>query len=206
MPVLTRFQTLRPAQWISGEAINQAGLPLYPDDQLSDFAKLLTAAADQEAYSAAIARFRKSHQGDIVVNVGALGPLLRALYDWFNFVARPVKAKRLNAFIETLKASDLPHITTEWRRFADSLVLAIEDNFLSKNFCIDLQLLIRICYLLQRFIGKTNGKPQLDPDVTDELIAELLSRSIVLPPRVLFDRCRRNCSEPNSMVLPTPGS
>jgi hypothetical protein len=204
MPVLTRFQTLRPSQWISGDAVMQSGLPLYPDEKLSELADKLAAASDQESYNALIANYSKTHEAEIVKDVNALGPIVRALYDWFNFVARPIKSQRLNAFLKTLKASDLPDITDDWRRFADSLVLAIEANLLSKNFCIDLQLLIRICYLLRRFIQKTDGKLQLTADVTDGLIAELLARSIVLPPRVLFDRCRRKCSEPNSMILPTP--
>jgi len=144
MPVLTRFQTLRPPQWISGEAVMQGGLPLYPDEKLSELADELAQASDKESYNALIARYRKTHEAGIVKDVNALGPIVRALYDWFNFVARPVKAQRLNAFLKTLKASDLPDITTDWRRFADSLVLAIEANLLSKNFCIDLQLLIRI--------------------------------------------------------------
>ncbi len=189
----------------SQEAVLQAGLPLYPDDKLSNLANELASALDSESYGAGLAAYHRAHEKEIVNSVDSLGALIRALYNWFNFAARPIKPQRLNEFLSSYSSADLPDIKNEWRRIADSLIVAIESNLLSKNYCVDLQLLIRICYLLERFVRDADGKLQLAEEVTEELIEQLLARSIILPPRVLLGRCERDCSKPNPMVPPKIG-
>jgi len=48
---LTRFQQLRPVQKISEEEKRHVGLPLYPDDGLSDFANSLRDSKSSGAYT-----------------------------------------------------------------------------------------------------------------------------------------------------------
>ena len=206
MPELTRFQNLRPVQWMSGEEVGRTGLSLYPDEKLSPFAATLASAPDRGAHSAFIARFREQHRNDVVESTDKLGSVLRTLYDWLNFKARPIAPQDLGQIVSTLDARDLPDLEGEWRRLADYLLLAIDANLLSKNFCVDFQLIIRIFHLIRRALQKSGNGYKLNEDATARLIEEILNQPIILPPGAIFDRCRRNCSERNSMQLPPPWS
>jgi hypothetical protein len=144
---LTRFQNLRPAQWIPLEEVRHIGLSLYPDDKLSPLATALAAASDRNAYSGLIARYREQHKSEIVTDINGLNSVLRKLYDWLNFKARPIAIKDFEQVGSTLNANDLPDIEKEWRRYADNLLLAIDANLLSKNYCVDFQLIIKIFHI-----------------------------------------------------------
>ena len=81
----------------------------------------------------------------------------------------------------------------------------MEANLLSKNYCIDFQLIIRIFHLIRRTLKTSDGRFSVNADVTARLMEELLSRAIILPQGAVLGRCRRKCSERNSMQLPAPG-
>lgn len=201
---LTRFQNLRPVEWLPDEAVRQAGLTLYPDEKLSELAVSLNGAPDRETHGALMERFRKQHRAELVTGVDALSPVVRTLYDWLNFKSRPILPQDLAQVAATLNASDLPDIETQWRRYADNFLLAIEANLLSKNYCIDFQLVIRIFHLIRRALKESGGRYELAGDVTIALIEQLLSQAIILPVGAIFDRCHKKCSERNTMQLPEP--
>jgi hypothetical protein len=172
---------------------------------LSPFAAALASAPDRPAHSALIARFREEHRNDVVESIDKLGSVLRTLYDWLNFKARPIAQEDLGQIVKTLDARGLPDLEREWRRLADNLLLAIDADLLSKNFCIDFQLIIRIFHLIRRTLQKSGNGYKLNEVVTSQLIEEILSQPITLPPGAIFDRCRSKCSERNRMQLPPPG-
>lgn len=201
---LTRFQNLRPVEWLPDEAVRQAGLTLYPDEKLSELAVSLNGSPDRETHGALMERFRKQHRAELVTGVDALSPVVRTLYDWLNFKSRPILPQDLAQVAATLNASDLPDIETQWRRYADNFLLAIEANLLSKNYCIDFQLVIRIFHLIRRALKESGGRYELAGDVTIALIEQLLSQAIILPVGAIFDRCHKKCSERNTMQLPEP--
>ena len=196
---LTRFQNLRPVQWMPLEEVRHTGLSLYPDDKLSPLATALATASDREHYSALIARYREHHKSDIVTSIDGANSVVRTLYDWLNYKARPIAVKDFEQIVSTLKANDLPDMEEEWRRYADNLILAIDANLLSKNYCVDFQLIIKIFHLIKRALKKAGAGYKLNGDVTVQVIEQLLSQLIILPIGAVFGRCRKKCSERNSI-------
>jgi hypothetical protein len=201
---LSRFQNLRPPEWLSDEQVQQAGLSLYPDGKLSALALGLAAASDPGAHATAMARHR-DHQNDrLFTSTDQLSPVIRSFYDWLNFKARPISPDQLKRFVATLDAPDPPDLDDEWRRAADNLLLAIEANLLAKNYCVDFQLIIRIFHLIRRVLKESGGRYELAGDVTSELIALLLTLPVIVPIGGIFGRCRRKCSDRNPMEIPAP--
>ena len=75
--------------------------------------------------------------------------MIASLYNWVSFKARPIRLDDFKSFVAALDPADLPNLEDEWRRYADQLVIAIAQKLLPTNFCVDFQLLIRICYLIR---------------------------------------------------------
>src|SRR5215217_897303 len=196
MTELTRFQQLRPAQKISEEEKQQVGLALYRDDSLSGFGMSLRASKSSGAYREVVERFKKANTDSLITNTGKINPLIRALYDLFDFKARPIKLDDFKAFAKTLTPGDAPSsLEDEWRRYADNLILAVEEKTLGTNFCVDFQLLIRICHILRRTLTlEENNEYAVVGDASGELVHQLLSLPILLPDRTLNSRCSRDCS------------
>lgn len=200
MTELTRFQLQRPVQKISDEDKQHIGLLLYPTEDLSQLADELR-NADAETYSALLKRLVA--EGPPITNVKDLNPVIASLYKWLTFKARPIRRADLAEFIKTLDPNALGDLEAEWRRYGDELLLAIERNLLSVNYCVDLQLLVRICALVRRCFAADNAAFALRDDVTDELINAILGASIMLPTRVLRGRCPEECNRPNQMQIPS---
>src|ERR1041385_7221160 len=131
---LSRFQQLRPLQTTSDEETRHLGLPLYPDDTLSDFANILRNAKTKAEFSEAIARYAHSRQ--ILVNEKDLNPLIKSLYDWFSYKARPISLKDFTTFSKSLRIEPGLKLEDEWRAYADNLIAAIQRGVLHLNYCI----------------------------------------------------------------------
>lgn len=200
---LSRFQHLRPLQKISEQEKQQIGLPLYPDPQLSELAQALRETTSSSAYTELAAGHRERVRQAGVDDVKSVNPVIAALYRWFSFKARPVKLDDFSAEINKLDPADLPDLDDQWRRYADALILAIERQLLHTNYCIDFQLLIRICYLIRRcLVTDDDGRYELVDDVTAELLNLILTVPIILPPRILNSRCPEHCTRQNRMEIP----
>jgi hypothetical protein len=200
---LTRFQQLRPVQTIAAEEAQQIGLLLYPDAALSDLANSLKDSDSVSAYAALLNRYRGANKSNEISDPKSLNPVVLSLYNWLNFKARPLKLEDFKTFVVTLKSSDLPKPEDEWRRYADNLILAIERGLLHTRYCVDFQLLIRICYLIRLCMKADDNGYQVGSDVTAALLNAILTLPILLPPRLLKGRCSENCKTPNKMALPT---
>jgi hypothetical protein len=199
---LTRFQQLRPVQRIAAEEAQQLGLLLYPDATLSDLANGLREADDASSYAAMLNRFREGNKKNEISDLKSVNPVVAALYNWLNFKARPIKLEAFKTFVATLNFGVLSKPDDEWRRYADNLVLAIGRELLHTRYCIDFQLLIRICHLIRLCLKATKKGYEVGADVTAALIDAILTLPILLPPRVLSGRCSENCKTPNKMALP----
>jgi hypothetical protein len=199
---LTRFQQLRPVQKIAEEEARQIGLPLYPDDVLSDLANSLREAASSSTYSALINRYREANKSHELTSLKDINPVIAALYNWLSFKARPIKLDDFKAFVKTLKSGELFKLEDEWRLYADNLIVAIARHVLHTNYCVDFQLLIRISYLIRLCLKATDDRYRVDDAVTADLINAILNLPILLPPRVLIARCTEDCHECNKMEIP----
>jgi hypothetical protein len=208
---LTRFQHLRPVQTIAQEEARQLALALYPDDNLSDLANSLRDANTSSAYASLINRYREANKQNELTGLKGINPVVAALYNWLSFKARPIKLDDFKAFVATLDPSALPNLEDEWRRYADALLLAIARNVLHTNYCIDFQLLIRICHIIRLCLSKNDGRYGVRESVTADLINEVLDLRLLLPSRLLTTRCAEDCSQRNKMEIPkadpkAPGS
>jgi hypothetical protein len=200
---LTRFQQLRPAQKVSDEEKRQVGLPLYPDAGLSTLANHLRDSATSVRYAEVLNRYKEGNAKCELNDPKTIQPVIRSLYDWFSFKARPIKLDDFKSFVGSLDVTEFPKLEEEWRLYADNLVVAIERNVLHTNYCIDFQLLIRVCYVI-RLCLKTNqdGKYEVGTGVTSELINHILNLPIVLPPMILRSRCPVHCNEQSKLEIP----
>jgi membrane protease YdiL (CAAX protease family) len=111
-----------------------------------------------------------------------------------SFKARPIKLDDFETFL--LKPED------EWRLYADNLILAIEREVLHTNYCIDFQLLIRICYIVRLCLEVKEKRYKVGAAVTADLINQILNLPILLPPMILNARCSEDCSARNKMEIP----
>jgi hypothetical protein len=202
MVELTRFQHLRPPQKISDEQAQQLGLRLYPDDNLSDLANSLRAATDGRAYAALIDGFRQANKTNEMTDLKSASPVVVAMYDWLSFKARPIKLDDFRTFVATLKPTDLPNLEDEWRHYADNLILAIAKEVLHTNYCIDFQLLIRICYLVRLCLKASGAHYKVPDSATAALVNQILNLPVLLPSRLLINRCAEDCSQRTKMGLP----
>jgi hypothetical protein len=200
---LTRFQQLRPAQKISDEEKQQIGLPLYPDAGLSPLANHLRDSATSVRYAEVLNQYKEGNAKYELNDSKTIQPVIRSLYDWFSFKARPIKLDDFKSFVGSLNVTEFPKLEEEWRLYADNLVVAIERNVLHTNYCIDFQLLIRVCYIIRLCLTtKQDGKYEVDAGVTSELINQILNLPIVLPQRILRSRCPVHCNEQSKLEIP----
>jgi hypothetical protein len=200
---LTRFQQLRPAQKISDEEKQQIGLPLYPDAGLSPLANHLRDSATSVRYAEVLNQYKEGNAKYELNDPKTIQPVIRSLYDWFSFKARPIKLDDFRSFVGSLNVTEFPKLEEEWRLYADNLVVAIERNVLHTNYCIDFQLLIRVCYIIRLCLTtKQDGKYEVDAGVTSELINQILNLPIVLPQRILRSRCPVHCNEQSKLEIP----
>lgn len=203
---LTRFQQLRPAQKISEEEKRQIGLPLYPDDDLSVLANEIRDSATSDRYLEVLGRYKESNTKYALTDPKSIQPLIRALYDWFSFKARPIKLDDLKSFIGSLKVDEFPKLDEEWRLYADNLIVAVERQVLHTNYCIDFQLLIRVCYLMRRCLRVNEGKKyEVEASVTADLINQILNLPILLPQGILRSRCPVHCNQQNKLEIHRDG-
>lgn len=119
-----------------------------------------------------------------------------------SFKARPIKLDDFKTFVTTLKPGDLLKPEDEWRLYADNLILAIEREVLHTNYCIDFQLLIRICYIVRLCLEVKEKRYKVGAAVTADLINQILNLPILLPPMILNARCSEDCSARNKMEIP----
>ncbi len=204
MEEIFRYQQLRQPQTLSGEQKLAAGLPLYPGQTLSDFASKLSAATgEKNAYTALLERFKKENGGALLIrDLNDLHPVVRACYNWLNFKARPIKKEDLKQFVDSLEEAVELDIYKEWLRYADNFVVALYDQQLSFNYCIDFRLLIRICYLFRLCLSDSNGKLSVKENYSPNLLNAILELPILLPPRILWSRCTEDCSSKGKIALP----
>src|SRR5262245_37569191 len=126
MEEIFRFQQLRQTQKLSEEQKLAVGLPLYPDENLSDFANNLIKAQTDDIYDEVIDIVRKKNNRKYVMeDVSDIHPSIRALYGWLNFKAKPIKKEDFKIFFEDLEQHQQIDLTKEWITYADNFILAI---------------------------------------------------------------------------------
>lgn len=202
MEEIFRFQQLRPTQKLSEEQKLLVGLPLYPDQKLSDLANDLIKSDSSSAYLSLIERYKEKNKADVLINESQIHPAIRALYDWLNFKARPIKKEEFQNFVASLPTSQSFDLVNEWKRYADNLILAINDKTLSYNFCVDFQLLIRACYFFLLGIKYVNDKFSFNDSLNVAQLAAILELPILLPPKIIRSRCSEDCSDKGRIDLP----
>lgn len=203
MTELTRFQQLRPVQKISDEEKQQVGLSLYPDENLSQLAQTLLGAKTDRVYLELINRHIETNGQKPISDPKSLNPVIASLYNWISFKARPIRLEDFKSFVATLDPAALPKLDDEWRRYADQLLIAIVQKLVSTNFCVDFQLLIRICYLIRRCLQVNEAqKYELTLSASAELINRILNLPVVLPSAILHGRCREDCAQATKMEIP----
>lgn len=204
MEEIFRFQQLRQTQKLTEEQKLSVGLPLYPDKSLSDLANNLIKTDDNGLYNELFARFKNTGDNkDIITNADQLKPLIRSFYDWFNFKARPIKVDDFSNFIASLNPVQQIDLITEWKSYADNFLIAIYEKNISINYCVDFQLLIRICYLLINYTSFQDGRLVLKGEPGNEQINAILGLPILLPALVLRSRCSNNCSKKGKVEFPS---
>jgi hypothetical protein len=202
MQEIFRYQQLRPTQKLSEEQKLAVGMPLYPDQKLSELAKDLVKTESSEAYIAILNRYREKNRNELIINESQLNPTVRSVYEWFNFKAKPIKKDDYKQFIEALPTDKEFDLSKEWNRYADNFILAINDRSISFNFCVDFQLLIRILYILKLTTEYKNSKLRLLENFDAAVIAPILDLPILLPSRILRSRCSEDCSGKGKIDLP----
>jgi hypothetical protein len=204
MEELFRYQQLRQSQKLSGEQKALVGLPVYPDARYSDLANDLMALnaddADEESVRARLEE--RAKDAGLVETTDDLHPAIRAAYDWLTFKAWPIKPTDLADFVSSLDPLGAFDLDDEWKRCADSLLAAIYRNDLSINYCVDYQLLIRICYLFRLCTVVADGKIRVKEDLAADLLSEILERPVLLPELVLRSRCSGDCRKKGKVELP----
>ncbi len=187
MEEIFRFLQLRQTQKLSEEQKQLVGLPLYPDQSLSDFAKSLINVVDtNEQYSDVISRYReKNNNKNIITDINNINPVVHSIYDWLNFKAKPLKIDDFKKFIQSLPQVQDFDIKKEWINYADNLIIAIYDKNISINYCIDFQLLIKICYLFILYLDIKNGKLIVKDNLRSDHINAILDKPVLLPALLL---------------------
>jgi hypothetical protein len=208
MEELFRYQQIRQSERLSGEQKLSTGLSLYPDDSLSPLAndlidintgRLLDATADGRVAEHVRAT-------ELIEDLSDLPPVVRAVYDWLEFKARPIKPTDLSAFLGSLPKLDDIDFAEQWVAYADHLLVSIYRGKASINDCVDFQLLIRICYLLILVIEVKNGKAVIKSGATADLIDAILVNPVLLPAQVLRSRCSADCHTKGAVEIPRPPS
>src|SRR5216684_431620 len=204
MQEIFRYQQLRQSQKLSDEQKRCVGLLLYPDDAYSPLTKQMidinTKSSSTESVAASMEEHSRTEKP--VAAVGDLPPAIRAIYNWLNFKAKPIKSTDVSSFIMSLNLIGEFDLTKEWTKYADTLLIACYRKTISINYCVDFQLLIRICYLLKICIATKNGTLQVKDDLSDAVIKAILEQPILLPALVLRSRCSGDCREKGMIALP----
>ncbi|CAN5155192.1 hypothetical protein BH10PSE13_BH10PSE13_02800 [soil metagenome] len=204
MTELIRFQQLRPATALSDEQVRALGLSLYPDENLSSFARALIAEPDRDSYRALIARYLKAEGEGVLQGPDDLNPVIRAFADWIDFKAKPIASADLADFAATIDPSDLSDLEREWRRIADNFLAAVDLDLVAARYRMDYQLLIRVCHLIARCFKSRDGAFAPRSDADDPLIAAVLDRPILLPAGLALSAHRYNPDKPEPMKMPRP--
>ncbi|HEY5889751.1 MAG TPA: hypothetical protein VIW94_03500 [Acidimicrobiia bacterium] len=203
MDELFRYQQLRQSEKLSGEQKRLVGLPLYPDPSYSDLANDLIAlnAVDAEDESVRGLLDEYARAATIVDSTAHLHSAINAVYEWLTFKAWPIKPTDFRQFISSsqLEPFDLEE---EWKTCADNLLVAIYQNNLSINHCVDYQLLIRICYLLKLCTVEADGKIHAAKEIPADLLAAILEVPVLLPALVLRSRCSGDCRSKGKVAVP----
>jgi hypothetical protein len=204
MDELFRFQQLRQSQALSEEQKQLVGLPLYPDSDYSQLANDLVdinkQADAEEAVNRRLEEF--SRAAKLLDDPGSLPPAVRAAYDWLNFKARPISPDDFAAFVVSLNPFESFDLKEEWISYADNLLVAIYRGDASINYCIDLQLLIRICYLFDLCITIRDGEVEVTDGTSSELVNAILVNPVLLPALVLRSRCSGDCRQKGKVEFP----
>src|SRR5437016_3311640 len=116
MQEIFRYQQLRQSQKLSDEQKRLVGLFLYPDDAYSPLAKQLidlnAKNSSKESVEASIEEHNRIEKP--VAAVGDLPPAIRAIYNWLNFKAKPIKSADFASFITSLNPIEDFDLTKEW--------------------------------------------------------------------------------------------
>ncbi len=203
MEELFRYTQVRQTEKLSGEQKRLTGLTLYPDDKLSPLASDLVAINTGHSADATASGRVAEHARDegLIEDVSDLPAPIRAVYDWLQFKARPIRVADFSDIIASLKLDDVD-LTDAWTRYADSLVVAIYRGQASINGCIDYQLLIRICHLFRLCVVVNAGTLQLKDDTSADLVSAVLEHPILLPAQVLRSRCSADCHDKGQATIP----
>jgi hypothetical protein len=191
---LNRFQQLRPLQTLAEEDALRLGLPLYPDNSPSALAKALSDTNTSGAYKDELAG--QAHSLGSLLEPKDLHPTVRSLYEWLAHKARPIRLDDFTSFIKTLKVDTQFELDEAWRRYADHFLVGIALGRVHINYCVDFQLLIRVCYIFRTFLKASGDQYAVDLSLTAARLDRLLRTPVLLPKRVLNSRCRRHCSDP----------
>lgn len=204
MDELFRYQQLRQSEKLSGEQKRAIGLPLYPDDTYSPLANDLIGINKESDDDKSVADRLEEYVrvAKIVDEEEDLPPAVRAMYDWLNFKARPIEPEGFADFVSTLNPFEPFDLATQWTTYADNLLIAIYRGNISINYCIDYQLLIRICYLFDLCTVVKDGKIQVRDGTSANLIDAILVSPVLLPALVLRSRCSADCRKKGKVVLP----
>jgi hypothetical protein len=201
---LFRYQQLRQSEKLSDEQKQLIGLQLYPDGTYSPLANELIdinrGGDDDKSVAGRLEEYARAAK--IIDDPEDLQPAIRAAYDWLNFKARPIKPMDLADFVAALNPFEPFDLTKEWMIYADNLLIAIYRGNLSINYCIDYQLLIRICYLFNLCTVFKDGKLQVRDGTSANLLDAILVRPVLLPALVLQSRCSADCRKKGKVALP----
>jgi hypothetical protein len=204
MDELFRYQQLRQSEKLLEEQKQLIGLPLYPDDSYSPLANDLIDINKGRAADASAAGRLEEHGRTTkpIEDAAELLPAIRAMYDWLNFKARPIAPNALATFVSSLGKIEPFDLNKEWITYADNLLAAIYRGDLSINYCVDFQLLIRICYLFKFCIVIKDGKAQMKDGTTADLLDAILVNPVLLPALVLRSRCSGDCRKRGRIRFP----
>jgi hypothetical protein len=204
MEELFRYQQLRQSQKLSEEQKAFIGLPLYPDDDYSPLARRLIEINKgniaSESVAGQVEEYIRTEKP--IEDPANLQPVIRAVYDWLNFKARPLKTADFADFLLSLNPFVSFDLRKEWITYADNLVIATYQRHISINYCVDFQLLIRICYLFKLCIVVKDGKVQVKDGTGAALLDAILTQSVLLPALILRSRCSADCREKGKVELP----
>lgn len=204
MDELFRYLQLRQSQKIADAQKSSVGLPLYPDSDYSTLAKSLIEInrgnASSEAVRGVVDRHTQTQKP--IDDPANLAPTIRAIYDWLNFKARPLKTADFAAFLSSVNPIEAFDLKKEWRTYADNLLIAVYQRNISINYCVDLQLLIRICYLCELCIVIKDGQLTMKDGTTAALLDAILTHPVLLPALVVHSRCGSDCHDKGKVDLP----
>lgn len=204
MEELFRYQQLRQSEKLSDEQKRLTGLPLYPDGTYSPLANDLIdinkGSDDDKSVAGRLEEYARAAK--IIDDPEDLQPAIRAAYDWLNFKARPIKPPDFEDFVSALNPFEPFDLAKEWTSYADNLLIAIYRGDISINYCIDYQLLIRICYLFNLCTVVKDGKLQVRGGTSANLLDAILLSPVLLPALVLRSRCSADCRKKGKVALP----